>query len=365
MRTPLLLLLAMTAVCLPLVLAKDAPPIVTPEARVETTPVPGRGDAADDPAIWVHPSDPARCLLLGTDKTGGLHVYTLDGKLRQVVGEGTRPNNVDVLYDFSLGGRKSDLAIATLRTSKLLGVKVWRIDPDRLALEDATAGGVLRVFDGREPYGCCTYHSRKTGNSYFFVNEKSGRHEQYRLEDTGKGTVSAVKVRSFRVASQPEGCVADDELGHLYVGEESAGVWKFGAEPDDGERRRRVAKVGEHGLTADVEGLTLYCAAEGKGYLIVSSQGNNTFKVFERAGDNPFVLTIDPKGGAIDDVNDTDGIAVTNRPCGKQFPKGLFVVQDGSNTGKDGGNQNFKLYGWEDIAGSRLSIDTKWDSHRK
>jgi 3-phytase len=37
---------------------------------VETTPVSHRGDAADDAAIWVNPSDPARSTIIGTDKVG-------------------------------------------------------------------------------------------------------------------------------------------------------------------------------------------------------------------------------------------------------------------------------------------------------
>jgi 3-phytase len=45
-------------------------PTSRPAARVETEPVPSSGDAADDPAIWVHPGDPARSLVLGTDKKG-------------------------------------------------------------------------------------------------------------------------------------------------------------------------------------------------------------------------------------------------------------------------------------------------------
>src|SRR4051812_47856200 len=44
----------------------------TVEASRSTDPVPHDGDAADDPAIWVDPSDPARSRVLGTDKEGGL-----------------------------------------------------------------------------------------------------------------------------------------------------------------------------------------------------------------------------------------------------------------------------------------------------
>src|SRR5881296_358753 len=120
---------------------------------------------------------------------------------------------------------------------------------------------------------------------------------------------------------------------------------------------KMVARVGENGLTADVEGLTIYYATRGRGYLIASSQGDNTFKVYERGGENRFVVTIDSKAGRVDDVSDTDGIAVTNSPTSREFAKGVFIVQDGTNAG---GNQNFKLYAWEDIAGTNLLIDTTW-----
>jgi phytase-like protein len=69
-----------------------------------------------------------------------------------------------------------------------------------------------------------------------------------------------------------------------------------------------------------------------------------------------------PKERRIDDVSDTDGIAVTNRPTSGQFPRGVFVAQDGKNAG---GNQNFKLYAWEDIAGTRLIVDTSWSPRAK
>ena len=334
--------------------AEDADP-VTPEARAQTEPVPHGGDAADDPAIWLHPTDPTQSLILGTDKQGGLHVYDMDGKDVQLVSDGCRPDNVDVLYGFRLGDRVVDLAVASVRARKSSGVKVWRIDPSTRRLTDVTAGGALPVFGGAVPYGVCTYRSAKTGKGYFFVCDKAGRIEQHELRLAGTGKVKAVKVRQLKLGSVTEGCVADDELGWVYFAEEAVGIWRFAAEPDGGAEGRRVAKVGEHGLTADVEGLTLYCASGGKGYLIASSQGSNTFLVYTRR-DNRYLLTIDPKGGRIDDVRDTDGIAVTNRPTSKQFPAGLLIVQDGSNAG---GKQNFKLYDWRDIAGKRLRVDTK------
>ena len=40
---------------------------VQPEARGQTMPVPHSGDAADDPAVWIHPQEPGLSLILGTD----------------------------------------------------------------------------------------------------------------------------------------------------------------------------------------------------------------------------------------------------------------------------------------------------------
>jgi 3-phytase len=331
-----------------------------PEARVATRPVPHKGDAADDPAIWIHPRDPALSLVLGTDKRGGLHVYNMDGSEQQVVAPDSRPNNVDVLYDISLAGHPVDLVVAGVQApADGRGLKVWVLDAATRRLQDVTAGGAIAVFDGDVPYGVCTYHSQHTGRAYVFVTGRDGRVEQIELRAEGgaTGAIAGTRARTFAVGSTAEGCVADDALGVFYLAEEAVGIWKFGAEPGPGPAAegRLVARVGEHGLVADVEGLTLYETGPGGGYLIASSQGNDSYKVYERGGDNHFVLTIDPAAGRIDDVEHTDGIAVTNCTTSRQLPRGAFIVQDGHNAS---GNQNFKLYGWEDIAGTRLAVDT-------
>src|SRR5881394_731418 len=159
--------------------------IVRPHARVETEPVPHIRDAADTPAIWVHPTEPESSLVLGTDKRGGLMVYDMDGRALQIASDDSRPNDVDVIYDFRYGGRRVDLAIAGARAAAGQGVKVWLIDPATRRLTDVTANGVISVFDGTVPYGSCGYHSGKTDKCYFFVTNKLGHIEQYELEDTG------------------------------------------------------------------------------------------------------------------------------------------------------------------------------------
>jgi 3-phytase len=323
----------------------------TPAAKVQTDPVPTVGDAADDPAVWIHPVDPASSLVIGTDKKGGLHTYGLDGHERQRISPDSRPNNVDVVYGFSLGGRKTDLAIASVgKGGKSSGVKVWTIDPTGWVAELA-AGPTFKTFDGGDPYGLCTYRSPRDGATYVFVTDREGHVEQYRLEP---GETLQVKLmRSFQVGSQAEGIVADRDRAKLYVGEETVGIWEYGAEPSDGSARKAVARVGEHGLQADVEGLTIYYAPDGQGYLLASSQGSSTVIVYHRST-LAYVLTIDPKAGVADDVAHTDGIDVTNERTSALFPRGFLVMQDGENDGR----QNFKLFAWEDVAVGRLIVDS-------
>src|SRR3954470_17258025 len=66
----------------------------------------------DDPAFWIHPTDRAKSLVIGTDKDsdGALYVYDLDGKIVKRVGDLKRPNNVDIAYGLVLGGKRVDIA---------------------------------------------------------------------------------------------------------------------------------------------------------------------------------------------------------------------------------------------------------------
>src|SRR5688572_2469115 len=56
------------------------------KAAYETARLP---DDPDDPAVWRHPSDPSRSLIIGTIKvaapTGGIVVFGLDGVVRQTI----------------------------------------------------------------------------------------------------------------------------------------------------------------------------------------------------------------------------------------------------------------------------------------
>jgi 3-phytase len=314
--------------------ALTAASLETVMATVETDPVPNGGDAADDPAIWVNPSDPTQSVIIGTDKRGGLAVYDLSGKQIQYLPDG-QMDNVDLRDGFKLGGQT--VAIVTASNRKDNSIAVYKIDPQTRTLENVAA---RKVKHDLTVYGMCMYRSAKTGKTYYFGTSKSGEVEQWELFESG-GKVDAKMVRKFKLGSVVEGCVADDELGHLYVSEEAVGIWKFGAEPEAGSDHTQVAKVGDGHLFADVEGLAIAYGKDGAGYLMVSSQGNHSYVVYRREGNNEFVKKFRiGNGGGVDGCEETDGIDVTTANLGPAFPHGVFVVQDGFN---DKGNQNFKL----------------------
>jgi 3-phytase len=300
----------------------------------ETEPVPHGGDAADDPAIWVNPRDPASSAIIGTDKKGGLAVYDLSGRQLQYLRSG-EPNNVDLRAGFPLGGGRVALVAASNRSDDT--VAVYRIDDGTRRLTAVTSfkAGIKNV------YGLCMYRSRRTGSFYVLVDSEQGELEQWQLRPRGR-SVSARRVRRFDVGGQVEGCVADDALGRLYIGEENRGIWRYGAEPGAGRRRTLVDSTGGDGhLRADVEGLALANGPNGNGLLIASSQGNSTFVVYRREGGNAFLRAFEiGTAGGVDEVKDTDGIDATTANLGGRYAKGLFVAQDGRN---DDGNQNFKL----------------------
>jgi 3-phytase len=321
------------------------------QATVETEAVQMWGDAADDIAIWIHPLNTSLSTIIGTQKRGGINVYDLSGKQLQYLPDG-KINNVDLRYHFQLDNEKITLVAASNRTDD--SIALYQINPLTRQLENVAARRI-QVGLENEVYGLCMYHNPLTDQYSVIVNNKSGAVEQWALFDNGKGQVDARLVRQFEVGSQTEGCVADDEHGQLYIGEENVGIWQYQADPEGGTTRRSVDTTGKDGhLTADVEGLTIYNSGDGKGYLIASSQGNNSFTIYNRTGNNEYIGTFKIVANdalKIDKVSDSDGIDVTNIALGEGFPYGVFIAQDGWNNNPIA-PQNFKLVPWEKIADS-------------
>lgn len=324
-----------------------APQFPVIHARVESAAMPSAGDAADDPVIWANPADPAASLWIGTNKRAGLHLYDMAGRELQFVGDG-KMNNVDLREGFRLGGRDIVLVTASNRTNG--GIAIYALDTEGRRLTDVADG--LQPTNLSDPYGLCMYRGRG-GRTYVFISDPDGLVRQWELTATPEGRVRARPVRDIRFSSQTEGCVADDETGTLWVGEEDIGLWRLNAEPRGAEQRRLVDRVeGSTTIHDDVEGVSIYDLGGGRGYVVASSQGNDSYAVYRREGDNAYLgsfrVVADGARG-IDGISETDGLDVSSRNLGPGFEHGAMIAQDGRNV-LPAENQNFKIVSWDDIA---------------
>ena len=306
----------------------------------------------DDMCVWIHPTDKSQSTIIASDKTAGkLFVYNLDGTVIQTidVGGSPGPGNIDIRYNFMLSGTPTDIVAYNARNTET--VEIYKVDPSDRKLyfiSDFSASGMSGGI-----YGFCLYRSPFTGKYYAIGSSNSTQMRQWELKDNGNGGISGTLVRSWTngIGDITEGLVADDETAKLYCANEGEGVYKYGAEPTDPTTPlNKVIVEGENGLTQDLEGITIYYAANGEGYIILSSQGNSTFKVYNRKEPHTFVKTID-----VVNASSTDGIDVSNINFGSAFPSGIFLVHDGTGSGP----YPIRVCMYEDLG---LTIDTDyWD----
>jgi len=329
----------------PTIQAAIAPSVVTEQVNFDS----------DDPAIWIHPTDPSASLIIGTDKdtNGALFVFDLNGKIiheKTVMGL-RRPNNVDVAYGFSLWGTSVDIAVTTERYENRLRVFIV---PDMEAID----GGGIEVFkadSARAPMGIALYKRPSDGTHFAIVSRKSGSTEgylwQYRLKDDGTGKIIGDKVREFGRWSgikEIEAIAVDDRLGYVYYSDENAGIRKYHADPDHPHAEKELAFFGTEGFIDDREGISIYDVSDSTGYILVSDQQANRFHIFPREGspgnphDHPLIKTV------LLSTNESDGSDVTSLTLDPRFSGGLFVAMSD--------NRTYHFYPWIVIAGEELAI---------
>ncbi|OSP39166.1 hydrolase [Streptomyces sp. 13-12-16] len=389
----------------------DSLPSLTPRAETPVLHDDDEGGNADadDPAIWRNAAAPDRSLVVATAKEGGLRVYDLDARLVQsiaappAVGEDDAPgrfNNVDLLHGLRLSSGKAGLAVTSDRGHDRL--RFYRIDRDRTGgpLTDVTDPASPPVFsqdqaeinDQRTAYGLATWTDPATGKAYALVSRRERTSiALLELLPAADGKVTYRKIRTLDLPStfrlpdgtswspcgepgelpQVEGMVVDPANGMLYAGQEDIGIWRLRA--DLTGTPKLIDKVREYGIpgaydeeteectpgadpgyggtkiSADVEGLTLLTESDGDGYLLASSQGDNTFAAYDRELED----TNEYEGGfqvtaasnTLDGSEECDGAAVLNAPLGSKYPNGLLVVQDGHDVPGDGDRDatNFKF----------------------
>lgn len=281
----------------------------------------GTDDDQDDMCIWIHPTDPSRSTIVSADKGNGtIYVYDLDGAVIQTLAS-PKPGNIDVRYGFQLGVDCVDLVAFNDRDEDL--IRVYKVDPDSRMLERVDDGDIATPGGN---YGFTLYR-HADGRLFAYTGPKGAGSvvSQYALFDDGSGRVAGVATGWRFDESTVEGMAGDDETGYVYLGEESVGVWRVHAL--DETDKTLIAAVGDaSGLAADVEGVTLYHAAAGAGYIIASSQGDDKFTVLERRPPHAPVGEFTLAG-----VGSTDGIDVVNLDLGPRFPRGIFTAHNGDD----------------------------------
>ncbi len=322
----------------------------------------------DDPAIWINPEDPSKSLIIGTDKDsdGALYVFDLNGKIieEKTVRNLKRPNNVDIEYGLILNGKQVDIAVATERETNK--IRIYSL-PDMKEIDN----GGIEVFEGEKfqaPMGISLYKRPSDSAIFAIVSRKEGPMEgylfQYLLKDDGKGNVTGTLVRKFGAYSgkkEIESIAVDDQLGYVYYSDEQYGVRKYLADPDAPDADKELGIIYTQDYTEDNEGISIYCIDDKSGYILISDQSANRFRIYPREGTPADIDIEDPEDSVparphlhkllkIVDVstNNSDGSDVTSVALGDIFPHGLFVAMSDDKT--------FQLYDWSDIAGNDLVI---------
>jgi 3-phytase len=328
------------------------------EAEYATAPL---ANDPDDPAIWVHPTDPSKSLIIGTMKVaapaGAVVLFGMDGQIRQVFSGIDRPNNVDVEYGMRVGGQTVDIAVVTERLARQL--RVFRIDGAAGRLVDL---GGIPILEGQEgeagaPMGIGLYRRARDGAIFAIVAPKAGPRQeylwQYRLSDAG-GRITATLVRRFgnfsattvREENEIEAVAVDDALGYVYYADEAEGIHKWHADPDHSEAARELAHFGRSGFRGDREGIAIYAFPDGSGYIVCTDQvdEDSEYHIFPREGvpGNPHdhskeVAVV--RGGA----DATDGLEISSSGLGPGLPNGLMIAMNSAE-------RNFLVFRWQDIA---------------
>lgn len=318
-------------------LAPVAKNAVKPTAVTATLP-----HDTDDPSIWIHPTDPSKSIIVGTDKDtdGGLYAFDLNGKILKKSIPLKRPNNVDIAYGLVIDGKKTDIAVTTERESNK--IRIFSL-PD---LEPIDNGGIA-VFEGealRDPMGIALYTRPADHKIFAIVGRKSGPSGsylwQYELSGTGKAATAKV-VRKFGAYSgkkEIEAIAVDNELGTVLYCDEQFGIRKYKANPALNDNKE-LALFGKTGFKADNEGIAIYKKTDSTGYILVSNQQANTFMVYPREGakgnpdDYPLLAEIPTS------TIECDGADVTSLNLGGKYKNGLFVAMSNGMV--------FQYYSWD------------------
>ena len=371
----------------------------------ETPPIETRGDAADDPAIWVNKEFPALSIIFATDKRSGIYAYDLRGNQLTFSPAG-KINNVDLRtlkldYATDNGVVKKDYTFLFGTNRSLNTIDLWIFFDEGINKSMRNRANLryskfsinekpdFRIKSESNIYGICAGVHPKYGLIAFVTEDQGPNVEVYYLAANGLELLATLDN-----GGESEGCVFDDENLTLFISEENLrGNLKAHKFDKDFNLTGEPFLIDsrEANIVGDPEGVTVYKTDQSKGFIILSSQGDSKFNIYNRQQPYEFIKSFKISSTKdIDGVSDTDGIdAVSvNLNCNFDFesstddnskrrveeeeennefwlnvlaednlkdkcndyPNGILVVQDGYNyLGDKKENQNFKLISFKEI----------------
>lgn len=371
----------------------------------ETPAVDTRGDAADDPAIWLNKEFPALSIIFATDKRSGIYAYDLRGKQLTFSPAGNI-NNVDLRtlkldYRTDNGVVKKDYTFLFGTNRSLNTIDLWIFFDEGINRSMRNRANLryskfsinekpdFRIKSESNIYGICAGVHPQYGLIAFVTEDEGPNVEVYYLGANGLELLATLDN-----GGESEGCVFDDENLTLFISEENLrGNLKAHKFDKDFNLTGDpfVIDSREGNIVGDPEGVTVYKTDQNKGFIILSSQGDSKFNIYNRQQPYEFIKSFKISStNDIDGVSDTDGIdAVSvNLNCDFDFesstddnsksriekveesnefwldilaeenlkdkcddyPNGILVVQDGYNyLGDKKENQNFKLISFKEI----------------
>jgi 3-phytase len=338
---------------------------VSISAKATTSPT---GNDVDDAAIWIHPTDPSKSVVIINDKgpdtaKSGLYMYNLNGVLLQKVYM-YQPQNPDMRYNVTFDNITMDVLVCADRKSGDTAynkIRVFKIDP---AKADASGGFLTEITASAgiptgqtQAYGHALFKRPSDGALFSIVSSYSNTDfTQIRLQGDGAGKVKGTVIKKWGGSDikgdMCEGICCDDELGYIYICDENVQVLKYWADPDKNSNTLVSSFAKGDGIVSDREGINIYRCDNNTGYILMSSQGNYQMKVYDRVT-NEFKGTLVPEG-----MKDCDGVDVTAIPAGTQFPHGFAAFHLGTFAGS-----SYSFYDWSDIAAG-LSLNAPCDASR-
>jgi len=267
----------------------------------------------DDLCFWTNGKSPADYRVIVSDKKANrIFLYALDGTLTQSI-KVPKPGNIDIRQGIQFGSETMDVVAVNVRTDGWK-IQLFSMDRDSMKLVPID-GGYLQT---RANYGFCLAYDAHQKKLFGFCTSEEVGLTQYELTRQPNGNCQGSEVRHWNLG-KCEGAVADDAAGKVYVAVETEGIWQFDIDPSSIDPPQMIIPLGKNGLEGDLEGITLAQLPDDSNALVVSSQWNNSFFVFER------FLPWNYRGKfSIESVGGTDGIDLSQSDQIADFPGGVF-----------------------------------------